>query len=349
MSKKKETLLSLSLLFVGFIWGLGFIAVKYAIDAGMNSISINMFRFGIATVLTAIVFHKQVFAIKLVDFKRGILPSVMLALGFFLQNTGMEYTTPGNSALITGSYIILVPFISFLITKIRPSRNALISAVITFVGITILSMPSFSFSDFKIGDLLIFLSAISFAIHFLTLDSALKKVDSSKMTFIQLFFTTILFAIMFFAFDIKNFAKINWDSALLPIVFLGLFSSFLAYCIQTYAQKYIAPTKVAIIMASESLFGAVLSVELMIEPLTWNLVVGGVLALGGIVLAQIPNKPKTESKISQNKNENESFTKEEIKIVTDNMLAMNNLIETENIEQGKTYVNEGLIDDKQDM
>ncbi|MEG2002899.1 MAG: DMT family transporter [Clostridia bacterium] len=319
ISKKKENLLSLSLLFVGLIWGFGFIAVQLAMDAGMSPITNNLLRFGMATILTMIVFRKDVFAIKFADLKIGFFPSVMLALGFFLQNTGMKMTTPGNSALITGSYIVLVPFISFLITKVRPNRNAFIAALVTFAGIAILSLPSFSVGKFRVGDLLVFLSAIAFAMHFIFLDKALKKVNSNKMTFIQVMFTTALFAIMFVCFDTKNFAGIDWKKAILPVLFSGIFSSFLAYCLQTYAQKYISATKVAILMASESLFGAVLSIALGFEPLTVNFFIGGIVAFGGIILAQIPTKNKGEKTIIKDETIADNNSSE--KIVEENVPA----------------------------
>ncbi|MBR2496413.1 MAG: DMT family transporter, partial [Clostridia bacterium] len=83
----------------------------------------------------------------------------------------------------------------------------------------------------------------------------------------------------------------------LAIVYLGAFSSFLAYVIQTFAQDALPSTKVSILLASESLFGAILSIAFGYESLTAYFVVGGIMTMGGIVLSQTAgdNQSLTES------------------------------------------------------
>ncbi len=292
MDKKKETIMSFGLLFVGFIWGMGFIAVNYTIESGMSPIATNFVRFFLASLMTVIIFPKQVLGITKNDIKYGFLPSIAMALSFYLQNTAMKYTTPGNASLITGSYIILVPLLLIFFTRALPNKRQFLAAFITFGGIVILCLPSFNPENFQIGDLMTFGSAIGFALHFILLERALKKVDAGKMTFIQMATVALIFLIMLLIFDLKNIQHINVGKAILPILFLGIFSSFLAYCLQTYCQKAINPTKVAILMSSESIFGAGMSVILGIEPLTAYLLIGGSIAFSGMILAQIPQKKK---------------------------------------------------------
>lgn len=293
MSKKKEIVLSFVLLGVGLIWGFGFIAVQQALDAGFSPTSINFLRFLVASILTLATFSKSIFKMKLSDVKAGIIPALMMSLGFFFQNLGQKYTTPGNNALITGSYTILVPLFLAVFFKKKPKKIAYFAALITFVGITVLSLPSFSADNIRIGDFFSLLAAIFFALQFITLEKALYNSDSKIQTFIQLLGACLLFFISFLFVDLKSLSQFDFSKGTLPILYLGVFSSYFAYVVQTYSQKFIAPTKVAIILASESLFGALLSVVFGYEKLTIYLIIGGLLSLCGIVLAQIPQKKES--------------------------------------------------------
>ncbi len=284
--KTKEFFMAIVLLFVGLIWGFGFIAVQKGLDSGFSPVMVNLLRFAIATVLSIIFFPKDVFSIRFKNIKSGIAPAICLALGFFFQALGQKFTTPGNNALITGSYTILVPFFLALLFKIKPGKKAYISAVITFGGIIILSIPQLSVGQVRVGDFLSFTAAICFALHFITLEKSLKVNGAQVMTFIQLAVATVMFLVMFLAFDTGNLKEINLKEGWLAIVYLGAFSSFLAYVIQTFAQNALPSTKVSILLASESLFGAILSIAFGYEPLSAYFVVGGLMAIGGIVLSQ---------------------------------------------------------------
>ncbi|MBR2874746.1 MAG: DMT family transporter [Clostridia bacterium] len=295
--KTKEFFMAIVLLFVGLIWGFGFIAVQKGLDSGFSPVMVNLLRFAIATVLSIIFFPKDVFSIRFNNIKSGIAPAICLALGFFFQALGQKFTTPGNNALITGSYTILVPFFLALLFKIKPGKKAYFSAIITFAGILILSIPQLSVGQVRFGDFLSFFAATCFALHFITLEKALKVNSAQVMTFIQLAVATVMFLVMFLAFDTGNLKEINLKEGWLAIVYLGAFSSFLAYVIQTFAQDALPSTKVSILLASESLFGAILSIAFGYESLTAYFVVGGIMTMGGIVLSQTAgdNQSLTES------------------------------------------------------
>lgn len=302
MSKSKERIMSIILLCVGIIWGYGFIAVQKSLDAGFSPTMINFIRFFIASLLTFIFFAKRIIKMTKKDFVSGLLPATMMAFGFIFQNLGQKYTTPGNNALITGSYTILVPLILALFFKEKQRKIAYIAACVTFLGIIILSIPSFTSPQIRIGDLFSFIATIFFALQFITLDKALKNSDAKIQTFVQLLVSCILCFIVALIFDLKSIENVDFSKGILPVLYLGVFSSFIAYVIQTFAQKYIGPTKVAVILASESLFGALLSVLFKYESITVYLVVGGIFTLVGIALAQIPHKNKNQIQVD---NENE--------------------------------------------
>ena len=50
---------------------------------------------------------------------------LVLALGYFFQTAGLLFTTPTNSGLITGLFVVFAPIVDCLFFGPRPSRPVL--------------------------------------------------------------------------------------------------------------------------------------------------------------------------------------------------------------------------------
>ena len=73
------------------------------------------------------------------------LSTITQTLGMFLD------TSPGKSAFITTSYCIVVPFLYWALTKIRPEKSKLIAAFLCLFGVGIISLSgdlSITIGDF---------------------------------------------------------------------------------------------------------------------------------------------------------------------------------------------------------
>ena len=84
---------------------------------------------------------------------------------------------------------------------------------------------------------------------------------------------------------------------------LGVFSTCLCYFLQTTAQKHVNSTKAAIILSTESLFGSIFSVLLGYDPLSAQMVVGGVIILASIILPEFSFGKKEEPAVVEKKEE----------------------------------------------
>jgi drug/metabolite transporter (DMT)-like permease len=74
------------------------------------------------------------------------------------------------------------------------------------------------------------------------------------------------------------------------VVYLAVFSTTVAFLLQTLAQKYTNAVRTAVILSAESVFGALFSVWLLQERLTVRSVIGSLLVFGAILIAEI--KPR---------------------------------------------------------
>ncbi len=283
----------LSLLLTTVIWGMGFPGMFYALDSGMNISFILLIRFSAASLILFVLIFRRIIAMRKQDLIRGVSAGVFLFLAFFIQTFGLQFTTPSNNAFITATYVIMVPFMTWLLFKKRPRRKYFILPFITFLGVAILTYRPGTGFQFTLGDTFTLVCALFFALHLSYLDTASKLTDPALLTFVQLATAAILSLLYFVSVDHGTVGvSINWTQGLLWTLYLGIFGTFLAYLLQTTAQRYTTGTRTAIILSSESLFGSLFSVILGLEPFTIFLVIGGAVILTSIIMSEIKIVPK---------------------------------------------------------
>lgn len=76
------------------------------------------------------------------------------------------------------------------------------------------------------------------------------------------------------------------SEGLASLLYLGVFSTTIAFLLQTVAQKFITETKAAIILSTESFWGMAFSVIILSEVLTVKMGIGAILILSAIILSE---------------------------------------------------------------
>ncbi len=298
--RSKSFISDAMLIVVAIIWGSGFIATKLAIDSNMSSSLIMVLRFMIATLVLTVFFFKKVPGIKADDLKKGAIAGTLLFMAFFAQTLGLEFTTPSNNAFLTSTNVIMVPFITWAIFRKRPPSQMFFSAALSLVGISFLTFSFSSGFTFNIGDILTLICALLFAGHISFLSYCVNHMDTARLTLLQMATAAVLSLLAFIFFDLKSLSSANFGTGLAPVLYLGLFSTCLAFFMQTSAQKNTSSTKAAVILSTEALFGSVFSVILGFEKLTINMVAGGVLLLVAVLLTELkPAKKSTAPRESE--------------------------------------------------
>lgn len=269
------------LLLVAIIWGGGFPAVGLAVQDGMGAAQLITLRFIIAGLLMAIVFRKQWRYIKKIDLIAGGLAGICLFIGFAFQTLGIQYTTASKNAFITSSYVLLVPLIGLWWFKTKIKAMQWIGIGCMIFGISVLSLDR----DFTInlGDFLTLICAIGFALQIIVTGIFIKRCNSYCFTTVQM----LTVALISFGWSIfsEPFTSFTLSSGL-AIIYLGVFSTLMAYLIQTIAQRYTSEAKVGLILSTEALFGAILSVMILKEPITRQLLMGGFICLIAILMIE---------------------------------------------------------------
>lgn len=275
-------------LVVAAIWGTGFIASQLAIDAHMSALLIMTLRFTLAAITMLLVCIPKWKNRRFQDFKAGILPGIFLFGAFYTQILGQAHTTVSHCAFLTATNVVMVPFLLWALYRKRPPVSTFLLTALTLCGIGVLSITPGSFSlTFNLGDGLSLCCALLFALHITTLGKCTENRDVLVVNLAQLTTSAVISAILFLFTDLNAISQANLTQGLPAVIFLGLFSTCLCYFLQTLAQSYTTPAQAGVLLSTEGLFGSLFSVVLGMEPLTKNMVFGGLIILTSVVLLEL--------------------------------------------------------------
>ena len=286
-----------ALILVTVIWGGGFVASDMALES-MKPFQIMMVRFLLASVLMGVIsWGKRKGEEKLKDrsgaIKAGVLMGVTLFMGFAFQIIGLQYTTPSKNAFLTALNVVIVPFIAFVILKKKIGANGIIGAVMSVLGVGLLSLNgNFTVS---LGDGLTLLCAVGFAFQIFFTSEFVKKYPASVLNMVQMFTAFVLSAISLVIFGENDFQVTT--QGWLSVLYLGVVSTTICYLLQTACQKYIDETKAAIILSMESVFGTIFSILILHEVVTVRMVIGCAVILAAVIISNMSEtSEETEDK-----------------------------------------------------
>ncbi|GKV54993.1 transporter [Sporosarcina sp. NCCP-2222] len=277
----KKYIGEIGLLLTAIIWGSGFVGSAMALES-YTPYQILAGRFLIGVIILGIVFLPKLKKISKSVLWKGAVLGVFLYIAFALQTVGLQYTTPSKNAFLTAVNVVIVPFIGLLIYKRKLDLFEVGGAVLAMLGVAVLSLQLSA--DINIGDFLSLCCAIGFAFHIFYTSQFVKKEDAIHLTIVQMGTAAIIGFVVVLSRGETSFDM--QPEALTSLLYLGIFSTTIAFLLQTVAQKFISETKAAIILSTESFWGMVFSVILLGEILTLRMGIGAILILAAIILSE---------------------------------------------------------------
>ena len=261
------------LIIVAFLWGMGFLGVQGALDAGWQPFALLFARGligGLALLAVAVVnktanFSKPVLA-------RCVLAGFIMWLGFATQTYGQQYANVSTASILTGLYVLFTPFMAGFLKKQRLPTQTYLACVIAFVAVILVSYSG-SKPSFELGELLLLMCAIVYSLHFLLLEDLAGYKSALAISGLQLLVMSACSLIMMLA--TKQYPQV---SGLQYVLFLGLFCSGAAFSLQVYAQQQVNSSVASVLISFECVFGVLGAIIVYQEAISWQ-VVGGCIAM----------------------------------------------------------------------
>lgn len=279
--KKKILMADLALLMVAFIWGAGFLVVKDSLSH-MTPLYLMGIRFIFSALAMALIFFNKTKQIRKHHLKSGVIVGIFLYVAFAFQTVGLQYTTVSNQAFLTGTNVVMVPFLVWIVYKKRPDAFSFIGAILCVLGIGLLTLGDNL--TFNPGDILTLVCAFFFGCHITSVGHFAKKEDPIILTITQFGVCAILMIIS--AVIIEPFPTTFDSSLYMGIGYMVMISTVLAFGAQNVAQKYTPATHAALILCLEAVFGSVLAVIFRGEGFSMKMLIGCIIIFCAIIITE---------------------------------------------------------------
>ena len=264
------------------VWGLTFVMVQDAI-AIVPTMAFLAYRFVPACVLVTVMFWRRVRGLTRAGWKAGLVMGVFLTGGYVFQTFGLERTTAANAGFITGTFCVLTPLLGAVFFRQKVGAIGWVAAVVAGGGLYLLSDPGGGGT--LSGDALVFMCAVSFSLHILVTDRALKKHDLEALLAVQLgvcgFFSLVVAGAMG-DLGVPRSAVV-WQA----LAVTAILASAVAFWVQAWAQRHASPARTALILASEPAFAGLFAYLLQNDTLSAAGWTGAGLIMAAIVAVEV--------------------------------------------------------------
>jgi drug/metabolite transporter (DMT)-like permease len=276
----------LLLVAVALIWGTSYGVVKGALLI-YPVLGLLALRFGLTFVLLAPAL-RGLCHVRWRD-AFGALGAGLLLLGIFLAETfGVSLTNASNAAFLISLCVVLTPLVEWAWLKRAPRPAEWAAAGVSLFGALLLTGGHFAASP---GDLLVLLAALLRAMTSCASKRVMKAGAVPPLTMTAVQAGVVAFGCAALALTVASEQwqplpqlhghGVFWGS----VIYLVAGCTLFAFFVQNYAVSRSSPTRVALLMGSEPVFGALFACLWLGERLSLPAWIGGMLIVGASLLA----------------------------------------------------------------
>lgn len=294
---------------VPIIWGTTFAITKSALD----EISATVFAFArfLLTVVIFFAFFKvsRDAAVQILFPKTqaerdlrldSLILGSLLGIGYVLQFIGLETSSTTDSAFITSTAALWTPLFARFVIGETITKQTLIAIGIALVGLVLLTQP-YHIERIVIGDVITLISAVGFGLYIAWIDRALprtaqmfgsNRTGGLVISSNQLFVATIIVGL---AVPFAGTPKFELtERTTFAILYNGILATALTTYLQNRYQYVLSATVAALMFMLEPVVAAIVGAIFMNEYLGTEELLGALLIIIGVIVAQIRIPSKTQ-------------------------------------------------------
>lgn len=281
------------------IWGTTFISSKVLLNNGLLPADIFFFRFMMAYICVSLLSHNKMWADNWKDemclFGLGIMGG---SLYFLTENQALAYSTASNvSILVSTTPLLTALLVSIFYKNERMNRLQVAGSIIAFIGVVLVVLNGQLILHLNPkGDSLALTASLTWACYSLVMRRVMGHYDSKFIT--RKVFGYGVFSILLYFIFVQ---PLNWNSDLLsrPIVignllYLGLCASTGGFLIWNWVMKELGAVKSTNYIYAQSPIAMFCSAIVLGERITWMAIIGVVVLITGMMMAQRLGKKKME-------------------------------------------------------
>lgn len=252
---------------------------------GMDPDSVLFFRYLFAIPLLGIMIKARgrTFKIQRKETFPLIIMGLLVALSSLTLFQSYNYMAAGIASTLLFVYPIMVALIMAFAFKEKLALQTIVCMLLALGGIGLLYKSEDGSTLSLIGTLLVFASALSYAIYIVGINqTTLKNVATLKVTFYVLLFGLSLFAVRLLYSGVLNTPDqwYLWSNLLA----LAVFPTAISFLCTTSAIQYIGSTPTAILGALEPVTAIIFGITVFGESLTVRESIGLVMIIVAVTL-----------------------------------------------------------------
>lgn len=255
----------------------------YGAGLGVDSVLFYRYVLAVALLGSLMLVRRQSFALHRSDVLPLAVMGVLFSVSSLLLFESYKLMDAGIASTILFVYPVLVAVIMAVGFRERLTAVTVLSIALACTGISLLYKGGDGATLDRIGVLLVFLSALSYAVYIVGINrSSLRELSTEKLTFYALAFGSLVFVVRLrFCADLQPIpTAFLWVNAFS----LALFPTIISLVAMAAAIRRIGSTPTAILGALEPVTALFFGVAVFGERLTLRIVAGVVLILAAVTL-----------------------------------------------------------------
>lgn len=268
------------------IWGLGTVVIKSTVDE-VSPAWIVGFRFLVAgIILGTVVVTKMIKRLDGAHLKGGAVLGLLLFLSYETNTLGLSDTTASNSAFLTTFYVVIIPFLNWVVTRVAPTKFTIIAALLCMIGLGFVAYGGSEGFSLRFGDLVTLLSAFFLSLHVIMTARLSLEHSVTVLTVVQFLVAGLLGIAFGLATEpLPDFASFGADTWI-SLIYLAVFASCIALLLQNLGVAHTEPAQASLFLSLESVFGVLFAVLILSEMPSVATYIGFAFIFGGIIFSE---------------------------------------------------------------
>lgn len=270
------------------LWGTSFPATKYALPSFGDPLFFAAVRVGVAAIVSLLLLQM----LGRSNWKIYRSPMIWIigatnAIGIALQNYGMDMTSASKTVLLVDINVVIVAFLSYWFFKERFGVRKSAGVAAGIVGVVLLTYtPNLVPGSAEVlGDILVFMSGVMYAIFIVTVKKTLGKVGALEVSMAAIAASAVMLMIPCAVMVPAGLMDTRVDvGGIAPMLYLAIACTTVAYFLWAYGLKRLTATSSSIILLLEIVAGLAVSFLWLGEGLNSYAVVGAAFIVGAIIL-----------------------------------------------------------------
>jgi drug/metabolite transporter (DMT)-like permease len=277
-------------LFHQFLGSMAFPISKYGLTY-IEPFTFGFYRFVISSILLLLIvkFRGKKNPIEKKDYlKIAGIGFLIIPLNQVMYLCGQSLTAASHGALLFATTPIWIILGATLHLKEKQTHRRVIGIITAVIGVTIVVLTGArDFGrEYLLGDIIIIVAVIAWAYYTILGKDIVRKYGAIRTTAYAFTAGTLLY------FPLGLYKAINFDYSSIPIgawwsvIYMAVGLSIIAYIIWYWLLKYYDASRIAVYQNIQPLLATVVAFLWLGEPVDWSFVIGGLIVLGGVIIAE---------------------------------------------------------------